>query len=116
MPPRFGPFLYHTDYPPSTNSSREQNSLTISCTRTISACGMNHPNPKLAESFRERVTRFLFPTESDEWLARFRIGLGLHVVLYTFSLRSDCNYLLAATNPGLIGRSLSVELLSSDSP
>ena len=77
---------------------------------------MNHPNPKLAESFRERVTRFLFAPESDEWLARFRIGLGLQVLLYTFSLRNDWNYLLAATNPGLIGRSLSEALLFSESP
>src|SRR5438552_6438400 len=68
------------------------------------------------ESWRRRLTRFLFPTESDYWLVVLRIGLGLQVLLYALSLRSDWNYLFAGTDGGMNGRALSEALLSSQSP
>src|SRR2546430_15213039 len=68
------------------------------------------------ESWRRRLTRFLFPTESDYWLVVLRIGLGLQVLLYALSLRSDWNYLFAGTDGGMNARALSEGLLSSQSP
>lgn len=66
-------------------------------------------------SGKERATGFLFPEESDAWLATLRIGMGLQVVLYTFSLRKDWHYLLAGTGGGLISRDLSEAILSLES-
>jgi hypothetical protein len=62
--------------------------------------------------WRDRLTQFLFPIESDRWLSVLRFGLGLQVVLYGFSLRQDWNYLFAANGKGLITRHLSEALLS----
>src|SRR2546423_10148180 len=58
---------------------------------------------------------FFFPT-SDRWLSILRIGLGVQVLLYVFSLRSDWNYLLGGTGRGLISRDLTEALLSLESP
>src|SRR5436190_21962782 len=68
------------------------------------------------ESWRRRLTRFLFPTESDYWLVVLRIGLGFQVLLYALSLGSDWNYLFAGTDGGLNGRALSEALISTESP
>jgi Vitamin K-dependent gamma-carboxylase len=68
------------------------------------------------ESWRERLIQFLFPTQSDTWLTVLRIGLGLQVLLYALSLRSDWNYLFAGIDGGLNGRALSEGLLSTESP
>jgi hypothetical protein len=68
------------------------------------------------ESWNERLTRFLFPIQSDKWVTILRIGLGLQVLLYALSLRSDWNYLFAGTDGGLNGRALSEGLLSTESP
>jgi hypothetical protein len=68
------------------------------------------------EPWNERLTRFLFPTQSDEWMTVLRIGLGLQVLLYALSLRSDWNYLFAGADGGLNGRALSEGLLSTESP
>ena len=35
--------------------------------------------------WRKRLTDFLFPDESDEWLTLLRLGLGLQIVLYALS-------------------------------
>lgn len=67
-------------------------------------------------SLQEKLTRFLFATESDKWLIVLRIGLGLQVLLYALSLRSDWNYLFGGTDGGLNGRALSEGLLSTESP
>ncbi len=67
------------------------------------------------ENWRERILQFLFPAESDRWLAVLRLGLGLQVVLYALSLRKDWNYLLAGTGNGLISRDLAEALLSVES-
>jgi hypothetical protein len=86
---------------------------------TISASRVSHPIPGLREameSWKERLTRFLFPAQSGCWLTVLRIGLGLQVLLYALSLRSDWIYLFAGKGVGLNGRALSEGLLSQESP
>lgn len=68
------------------------------------------------ESGKEKLIRFLFPAQSGNWLIVLRVGLGLQVLLYVLSLRTDWNYLLAGTDGGLNGRALSEGLLSVESP
>jgi hypothetical protein len=64
----------------------------------------------------KRLTEFLFPPETDKWLAVFRIGMGLQVVVYTLFLRSDWHYLFSATGKGLVSRELGEAITSFDSP
>jgi hypothetical protein len=59
---------------------------------------------------------FLFPPETDTWLAVFRIGLGLQVVVYALFLRSDWHYLFASSGKGLVGREVGEAITSYDSP
>jgi len=66
------------------------------------------------QALRDRVFEFLFPAESDNWLAILRLGLGLQVTFYSVSLRKDWNYLLSGT-AGLINRNLTEALLSVES-
>jgi len=65
-------------------------------------------------TLRERLPAFLFPMGTDTWLAILRIGLGLQVMFYSLSLRTDWNYLLSGTS-GLINRNLAEALLSVES-
>jgi hypothetical protein len=67
------------------------------------------------EFWKQRLIGFLFPPESDNWLALLRFGLGLQVVLYCLSIRTDWTYLLAG-NGGLISRNLSETILALESP
>ncbi len=67
-------------------------------------------------AWKEQIGKFLFPAESDKWLAVLRFGLGLQVVLYALSLKSDWNYLFAGTGGGLISRNLGEAILSLESP
>ena len=64
----------------------------------------------------KRVMEFLFPPETDKWLAVFRIGLGLQVVVYTLFLRSDWHSLFSGTGKGLVSRRLGEAITSFDSP
>jgi len=59
---------------------------------------------------------FLFPPETDRWLAVFRIGMGLQVLGYTLFLRSDWHHLFATAGKGLVGRELGEAIASFDSP
>ena len=59
-----------------------------------------------------RVAVFLFPAESDHWLAVLRIGMGVQVCLYCFWLRRDWSSFLAGTGSGLLGRQISEALLA----
>jgi Vitamin K-dependent gamma-carboxylase len=68
------------------------------------------------ERLGQRLSRSLFPAESDKWVTALRIGLGLQVLFYALSLRNDWNYLFAGADNGLMGRSLSEGLLSTESP
>jgi hypothetical protein len=64
---------------------------------------------------RERIFAFLFPAETDNWLAVLRVGLGFQVTFYSLSLRNDWNYLLARAGSGLVNRDLAEALLSVES-
>jgi hypothetical protein len=65
---------------------------------------------------RERLVRFLFPAETDKWLAVLRFGLGLQVAVYTLFLRNDWHYLFYSTGKGLVSRQLGEAISSFDSP
>lgn len=58
----------------------------------------------------------MFPAERDEWLTVLRVGLGLQLILYALSLTNDWNYLLTATDQGLVSRKLSEGMVSIESP
>ena len=75
-------------------------------------------NLKVNPLFRDwqRFLQFLFPFESDTWLAVFRIGLGFQVTLYALFLRSDWHYLFASSGKGLVGRELGEAITSFESP
>jgi hypothetical protein len=64
----------------------------------------------------KRFTDFLFPPETDKWLAVLRIGLGLQVTVYALFLKSDWQYLFAGTGKGLVSRELGEAIISFDSP
>jgi len=68
------------------------------------------------QRWKERLTGFVFPAESDSWLTILRIGLALQLLLYAVSLRGDWNYLFAGKGEGLNGRALAEALLSAESP
>jgi hypothetical protein len=68
------------------------------------------------ERWRERLEVFLFPAETDRWITYLRVGLGLQVVLYALSLRTDWSFLFGGTEVGLNGRAFSEALLSTESP
>ena len=61
------------------------------------------------QASRERLLAFLFPAETDNWLAVLRIGLGLEVTLYSLSLRNDWTHLLSGTARKLAEALLSLE-------
>jgi len=67
------------------------------------------------QTSRDRLLEFLFPAETDNWLAVLRVGLGFQVVFYSLSLRNDWNYLLSGTASGLVTRNLAEALLSLES-
>jgi hypothetical protein len=66
--------------------------------------------------WRKRLMEFLFPAETDKWLAVLRIGLGLQVTVYALFLKSDWHYLFAGTGKGLVSRELGEAIVSFDSP
>src|SRR5262249_40409908 len=59
---------------------------------------------------RTRLRDFLFPAETDHWLAMLRVGMGVEVILYSMSLRNDWTFLFSGTV-----RRLAEALLSSES-
>lgn len=67
------------------------------------------------QAARERLLGFLFPDGTDQWLAILRVGLGFQVTFYSFSLRSDWNYLLSGAGNGVVSRNLAEALLSVES-
>jgi hypothetical protein len=70
----------------------------------------------LLERWWLRLVGFLFPPETDTWLAVLRIGLGLQLIVYALFLRSDWHYLFASSGKGLVGRELGEAIASFDSP
>jgi hypothetical protein len=65
---------------------------------------------------RERLTKFLFPAQSDQWLTILRVGFGLQVIAWALSLRNDWSYLFSTTGSGLITRDLAEGLVVLQSP
>lgn len=63
---------------------------------------------------RQRFIAFLFPVESDTWLALLRIGVAAQLIVFCFSIRSDWSYLLAARG-GLNSRALAEKILGLES-
>ena len=64
----------------------------------------------------QQLLEFLFPPETDTWLAVFRIGMGLQVVVYALFLRSDWHSLFSTTGKGLVSRELGEAIAFFDSP
>jgi len=64
----------------------------------------------------QKLLQFLFPRETDTWLAVLRIGMGVQLVLYSLFLRSDWHSLFSTTGKGLVGRELGEAIASFDSP
>ena len=63
-----------------------------------------------------RLRTFLLTPQSSIWLTILRVGLGLQVLCYGFSLRGDWLELLGRENQGLIRRDLTEAMLSARSP
>jgi len=70
----------------------------------------------LAQKWWQSFCCFLFPPETDTWLAVLRIGLGMQVIVYALFLRSDWHYLFASSGKGLVGREVGEAITSFDSP
>jgi hypothetical protein len=66
------------------------------------------------QTFRQRFVGFLFPFETDTWLAVLRSGLGLQVIVYALFLRSDWHYLFLSSGKGLVGREVGEAISSFD--
>lgn len=64
----------------------------------------------------QKLLEFLFPSETAAWLAIFRAGMGLQVVVYALFLRKDWHSLFSSTGKGLISRQLGEAIASFDSP
>jgi hypothetical protein len=73
------------------------------------------PSRSSVNQLLPRVRDWLFYPTSDHWLSILRIGLGVQLLLYVFSLRYDWNYLLGGTGRGLVSRDLAEALLSLES-
>lgn len=59
---------------------------------------------------------FLFPAVSDLWLTILRVGLGIQVVLYCLSLRSDWNRFFAQEGLAPVSRQLAEAMIRMQSP
>jgi hypothetical protein len=61
------------------------------------------------QRIKTRLFGFLFPSITDSWLTILRVGLGLQVTLYAFSLRNDWAYLFSGTARKVAEALLSLE-------
>src|SRR5215471_10113173 len=106
------------------------------CSATISVCVMKivgsgagtsrktddigclepHTTMVLPQRQWQRLLEFLFPPETATWLAVFRVGMGLQVIVYALFLRSDWHSLFSTTGKGLVSRELGEAIASFDSP
>src|SRR5438309_11131880 len=71
---------------------------------------------RLLQKGWRRFFGFLFPPETETWLAVLRSGLGLQVIVYALFLKSDWHYLFASSGKGLVGREVGEAITSFDSP
>lgn len=63
----------------------------------------------------ERFWTFLFPRDSGRWVTILRIGLGIQLVCFTWSLRGDWRELFGTNQGTLVNRALAEAILSSES-
>jgi hypothetical protein len=68
------------------------------------------------QRWAKQLAIFLFPPETDTWVAVLRIGLGMDVVVYALFLRGDWHYLFSSTGKGLVSRQLGEAITTFDSP
>lgn len=61
------------------------------------------------------LKEFLFPLETDAWLACLRVGTGLQVIFYLLSLRGDWMDMFAPNANGLVSREIAEVFTASDS-
>jgi len=61
------------------------------------------------------LKEFLFPLETDAWLACLRIGAGLQIIFYTLSFRADWMDVFALNANGLVSREIAEAVTASDS-
>ena len=61
------------------------------------------------------LKEFLFPLETDAWLACLRIGTGLQIIFYTLSFRADWMDVFALNANGLVSREIAEAVTASDS-
>ena len=59
---------------------------------------------------------FLFPADTGRWLFILRVGLGLEILFYTLSLRSDWNLIFGGSGHGLLGRDVADAMAVVESP
>ena len=67
-------------------------------------------------SLADALRRFLIVPQSTTWLTVLRVRLGLQVLFYAISLRTDWIGLFSQENQGLIRRDLMEAMLSAQSP
>jgi hypothetical protein len=68
------------------------------------------------QALRCWLREFLFPVESVNWLAVFRLGVGVELLSYCLSLRQDWDYMFTTTGSGAVTRELSEAIVSANSP
>ena len=77
----------------------------------------SRPHGALAERTamtRQRLWAFLFPPDSGRWVTILRIGLGLQLTFFAWSVRVDWNDLFRTSGPGFVNRALTEAILSSE--
>lgn len=94
-----------------SKASADRNRFPIRAIRVIR--GQNLKGHGLRKSW---AAEFFFPGASDYWLTLLRLGLGLQLLLYAISLRSDWLSLYSTSGNSLISRELSEAILAADSP
>jgi hypothetical protein len=65
---------------------------------------------------RERLAGFLFLPVSDHWLTVLRVGLGIQIILCSFSSRKDWSGLFMKNGGGIISRDLMEAVVSLEVP
>lgn len=61
------------------------------------------------------LEKFLFPIQSNSWLALLRVGLGLEVLFYTISARPDWMELFGSGGRALVNRQIAEGVLNIES-
>ncbi len=76
---------------------------------------MTQKSHEVTQAARDRLEDLFFPAVSDRWLAVLRIGLGVQIVVYCFSLYGEWQDLFALDGGGWISRDLTEAILTANS-